>query len=104
MAHHDLEELPRGPLFGVTERSVYEPLLTQAALNDCQLSIHEVIWKVDSLDPVLRGFWDWGNMAELPAELQTRIKETTRENARPYERDGRYAFPHSILFGDAMKA
>jgi ubiquinone/menaquinone biosynthesis C-methylase UbiE len=28
--HHDLEELPHGPLFGVTERSVYEPLLTGA--------------------------------------------------------------------------
>jgi SAM-dependent methyltransferase len=103
MAHYDLEELPHGPLFGVTERSVYEPLLSQAALQDCQLSIHEVTWKVDSLDPILKGFWDWGNMAALPAETQTKIEETTRENAQPYEQDGRYTFPHSILFGSAMK-
>ena len=103
-AHHDLEELPHGPLFGVTERSVYEPLLTQAALEDCELSIHEVSWKTDSLDPVLKGFWVWGNLAALPAETQTRIEETTRENARPYEQDGRYVFPHSILFGSALKA
>jgi SAM-dependent methyltransferase len=104
MAHHDLEELPHGPLFGVTERSVYEPLLTQAALGDFQLSIHQVTWKTDSLDPVLKGFWDWGNMAALPAETQTKIKATTQENAQPYEQDGRYTFPHSILFGSAMKA
>ena len=104
MAHHDLEELPHGPLFGVTERSVFEPLLTQAALDDCQLFIHEVTWKVDSLDPVLKGFWDWGNMAALPTEIQTRIEQTTRENARPYKQDGRYTFPHSILFGSALKA
>ena len=104
MAHHDLEELPHGPLFGVTERSVYEPILTQADLGDCQLSIHEVTWKTDSLDPVLKGFWDWGNMAALPAETQTKIKEATRENAQPYEQDGRYTFPHSILFGSALKA
>jgi SAM-dependent methyltransferase len=103
MAHHDLEELPHGPLFGVTERSVYEPLLTQAALEDCQLSIHEVIWKADSLDPILRGFWDWGDMASLPAEIQTKIEDTTRENAQPYEQDGGYSFPHSILFGSASK-
>ena len=69
MAHHDLEELPHGPLFGVTERSVYEPLLTQSSLEDCQLSIHEVNWKADSLDSILKGFWDWGNMAALPVEL-----------------------------------
>jgi hypothetical protein len=103
MAHHDLEELPHGPLFGVTERSVYEPLLTQSALEDCQLSIHEVTWKADSLDPILKGFWDWGNIAALPAETQTKIEETTRENAQPYAQDGRYTFPHSILFGSASK-
>lgn len=104
MAHHDLEELPHGPLFGVTERSVYEPLLSQAGLENCELSIHEVFWKADSLDPILKGFWDWGNMAALPAETQTKIEQTTRENAQPYQQDGRYSFPHSILFGSAQKA
>jgi SAM-dependent methyltransferase len=102
-AHHDLDELPHGPLFGVTERSVYEPLLTQAALVDCQLSTHEVTWKAESLDPILRGFWDWGDMASLPVDIQTKIENTTRENAKPYEHDGKYAFPHSILFGSASK-
>ncbi|MCJ7557488.1 MAG: methyltransferase domain-containing protein [Gammaproteobacteria bacterium] len=104
MAHHDLEELPHGPLFGVTERSVYEPMLTQAALKDCQLAIHEVTWKAESLDPILKAFWDWGDMAALPAETQEKIQETTRENAKPFEQNGRYAFPHSILFVSVMKA
>jgi len=63
-----------------------------------------MIWKADSLEPVLKGFWDWGDMAALPAETQANIKETTRQNARPYEKDGRYAFPHAILFGSASKA
>ena len=104
MAHHDLEELPHGPLFGITKRSVYEPLLAQTDLKDFELSVHEVTWKVDSLDPVLKGFWDWGNMATLPTKTQRRIEETTRENAQPYEQDGLYTFPHSILFGSAQKA
>jgi SAM-dependent methyltransferase len=104
MAHHDLEQLPHGPLFGVTDRGVYEPLLAQAHLDECELSIHEVTWKTDSLDPILKGFWDWGNMAALSAETQTKIEETTRINSKPYEKDGRYSFPHSILFGSAKKA
>lgn len=104
MAHHDLSELPHGPLFGITERSVYEPMLSGAGLVDCQLSIHEVTWRTDSLDPILEGFWDWGNMAELPADIQEKIKETTRENAASYEQNGGYAFPHPILFGSALKA
>jgi len=103
-AHHDLEELPHGPLFGVTERSVYEPLLTGAGLSDCNLSIHQVTWRTDSLSPVLRGFWDWGNMALLPSETQRKIEETARENARPYGQNGGFAFPHTVLLGSVRKA
>jgi len=102
-AHHDIEELPHGPLFGVTERSIYEPMLKQASLENCQLTFHEVTWRADTLDPVLQGFWDWGNLAALPAEVQEKIRETTRANAQPYEQDGRYAFPHSVLLGSALK-
>ena len=103
-AHHDLDELPHGPLFGVTERSVYEPPLTGAGLADCELSIHKLTWRTDSLSPVLRGFWDWGSMTSLPAETQQKIEDTARENAQPYEQDGRYAFPHSALLVSARKA
>ena len=102
-AHHDLAELPHGPLFGVTERSVYEPLLSQAGLEDCQLAVHAVTWRTSSLEPVLRGFWDWGNMATLPEETQANIDRTTRENAKPFEQDGQYEFPHSALVGSASK-
>ncbi len=103
-AHHDLDELPHGPLFGIIERSVYEPLLTGAGLADCNLSIHDVTWRTDSLSPVLRGFWAWGNMASLPSETQRKIEETTRENAKPYEENGGYAFPHAVLLGMARRA
>lgn len=103
-AHHDLGELPHGPLFGVTEQSIYEPMLSEAGLENCQLSIHEMTWRTPTLDPVLKGFWDWGNMATLPSDIQEKIRATTRKNARPYKQDGGYAFPHAILFGSAVKA
>ena len=102
-AHHDITELPHGPLFGVTELSVYEPLLAQAGLKDCQLATHSVTWRTESLDPVLKGFWDFGNMAALPSEIQEKIKETTRENAQPYKLNGGYEFPHTALLCTVLK-
>jgi SAM-dependent methyltransferase len=102
-AHLDVAELPHGPLFGVTELSVYEPLLSQAGLEGCQLTTHDVTWRTESLDPVLQGFWDFGNLAALPSEVQEKIKETTRENAQPYKQDGRFVFPHTALLGTATK-
>ncbi len=104
VAHHDLAELPHGPLFGVTEQSVYEPLLAQAGLIDCQLSMHDVTWEMDSLDPLLQGFWDWGNMSALPLDVQEKIRETTRENSQAFNKDGVFSFPHTALLGVASKA
>ena len=102
-AHHNVEELPHGPLFGVTELNVYEPLLAQAGLRECQLSTHAVEWTLDSLNPMLQGYWDWGNMAMLPEDIQGKIKKTTVENAQPYQQNGKYVLPHSALLGYAIK-
>lgn len=102
-AHHDLAELPHGPLFGITNRDVYEPMLAKAGMEIRQLAVHDTTWRTDSLDPVLRGFWTWGNMASLPPETQAKIEETTRKNAQQYEQDGRFVFPHSALVCSAVK-
>ncbi|MFQ5790795.1 MAG: class I SAM-dependent methyltransferase, partial [Acidobacteriota bacterium] len=56
-AHHNVDELPHGPLFGVTDRSVYEPMLTAGGLADCRLDTHEVIWRSETLEPIMGGFW-----------------------------------------------
>lgn len=102
-AHHNVAEFPHGPLFGITELRVFEPLLAQAGLKDCQLSTHDVIWRTESLDPVLNGFWDWGNLTALSLELQEKIKETTRKNAEPYKQNGQFELPHTALLGSALK-
>lgn len=103
VAHHDLAELPHGPLFGVTERSVYEPLLTQAGLIACQLTMHDVTCEMSSLDPLLQGFWNWGNISALPLDVQAKIRETTRANSEAFNKGGRFLFPHTALLGTALK-
>jgi SAM-dependent methyltransferase len=102
-AHHTLEALPHGPLFGVTDRAVYAKLASEAGLQGLQLTKHEVSWEMDRLDPLLRGLCDWGNIAALPSTVQDRIEATTRANAAAYQRDGRFVFPHSVLLGVVAK-
>lgn len=102
--HLDLGDLPHGPLFGVIEKDVYEPMLSAAGLSCCHLEVQEVKWEMESLDPLIRGFWDWGNMASLPRELQDKIEASTRDNAQPYGQAGRFVFPHSALIGSAVKS
>jgi hypothetical protein len=72
-------------------------------LGGLQLDTHHIVWRSETLDPILRGFWDWGNMAALPQEAQDKIKATTRKNAQPYAHSGQFVFPHDILFGTAVK-
>lgn len=102
-AHHTIEGLPQGPLFGVTDRSIYETMLAEAGLRQFQLSRHDVSWRTKTLDPVLRSLWDWGNIAALPRQIQAQIEATTRENARAYQHHDGFVFPHSVLLGAAVK-
>jgi len=104
-AHHSAEEaLPHGPLFGVTDRAVYQTLFREASLQQFQLVRHEVAWRMKTLAPLLRGLCDWGNLAVLPRELQERIEAATRENAKEYQQNDGFVFPHSVLLGVAIKA
>jgi SAM-dependent methyltransferase len=101
--HTSLNELPHGPLFGVTDHAVYTSLLNTAGLTDIRLETHDVVWRCTTLAPVIRGFWDWGNLAGLDRQVQDKIESTTRINAEQFKMDGRYEFPHSVFTGNASK-
>jgi len=102
-AHGSLEDLPHGPLFGVTDLSIYEGMLGQAGLTDSVFSMEPTIWHAPSADPVIRSFWNWGNMAALPTDVWERIESATRESLKAYERDGALAMPHEALVGSAVR-
>lgn len=102
-AHCDAADLPHGPLFGITDREVYEPMFAKAGMEIGEFMVHETKWKTDSLEPVLQGFWEWGNMSLLPSETQAKIEATTREGAQPFRQDGRFVFPHSALVSSGTK-
>ena len=102
-AHHSLDELPHGPLFGVTDLSVYESMLHAGGLADLEFDFRKITWRTTSLDPIVKSFWSWGNMGALPQDVQDKIEATTRENLRGHQQDGEYAFPHEVLLGSATR-
>lgn len=102
-AHGSLEELPHGPLFGVTDLSIYEGMLERAGLADLEFAMEPTVWRAPSADPVIRSFWNWGDMSALPASVWERIESATRENLKQYERDGELAMPHETLIGSAVR-
>ncbi|MEZ5962210.1 MAG: class I SAM-dependent methyltransferase [Planctomycetota bacterium] len=101
-AHHDIGELPSGPLFGVTDRDVYARIVQAAGLADFELSQHRLDWVCDSLDPVLRGLFAWGRIGALPEETQRKIEADARRSAQAFARDGSYHLPHTVLLGSAV--
>lgn len=100
----DMSALPFGPLFGVTNRETYEPYVSGAGLTNFQLDAHNVTWESDTPDAVLCGMSDWANLAAFPEEIQEKVKASTLENAKAFEKDGTYEFPHSLVFGRATKS
>lgn len=102
-AHHDLAALPQGPLFGVIDPGVFELRLSGVGLERFRFSTHAVSWHTATLDPVLRGLCDWGNIRALPAETQRRIEASARANAKAYQTSHGFVFPHSVLLGLAVK-
>ncbi|MFQ5671382.1 MAG: class I SAM-dependent methyltransferase [Acidobacteriota bacterium] len=101
--HHSLDELPHGPLFGVTDVSLYESLLRAAGLTHLEFDFRKVTWRTRTLDPVVESFWSWGDMGSLPQEVQDKVEAATRENLEAHRQEGEYAFPHEVLLGSATK-
>lgn len=102
-AHHDLAELPHGPLFGVTDHEIFAPLVESGGLSDLGLTKHATAWKCATLSPILEGFWDWGNIGALPQEKQDRIRATMEQNCRPFAGPEGFVFPHSAILGRAVR-
>ena len=101
-AHHDMDDLPHGPLFGA-ESSAYLAPLRAAGLTDVGFETRAIVWRSADVDTVLRAFLEWGNTEVLPEGVRRRIADTARENLEQFkDRDG-YAFPHAVLVGRAGK-
>lgn len=103
MAHHELSELPHGPLYGVVDRESFVPLIEEGGLSNFELSKHETAWKCETLAPVIEGVWTWGNLAIFSQIKQDRIRRNMIQNCKPFSYGDGFIFPHSAVLGFAEK-
>lgn len=103
MAHHELSDLPNGPLYGVTDHETFSSLIKKGGLDNLELSKHKTAWQYQTLSPIIEGLWSWGNLNSLPQEKQNRIRADMIENCKPFANEHGFSFPHSAILGCAVK-
>ncbi|MBQ0787083.1 MAG: class I SAM-dependent methyltransferase [Oceanihabitans sp.] len=101
--HHELSALPHGPLFGVTDFDTYNDIATKASLKNFELEKLDTNWHMDSLDPLINGCWDWGNLHLFPESKQKDIKNDFITNCDAFKKGNGYSFPHSAILGYGEK-
>ena len=102
--HHSVEELPHGPLFGVTDLEVHRTMLKAGGFADAEFAFRPFIWRASTPKPVLDSFVTWGNLHALPADISKKIEETTLRNLEQFRVNGGYEFPHEVLIAAASKS
>ena len=65
--HHNAEALPHGPLFGVTDRSLYEAMLGEGGFKEVRLGRHEVFWRTTTLGTTPARLVELGQHRGAPA-------------------------------------
>lgn len=101
--HYELSELPHGPLFGVTDFDTYNSFVTNASLKNFELKKLDLAWNMQTLDPLINGCWDWGNLSVFPENKQNDIKIEVIKNCESFKTENGYSFPHSAMIGYAEK-
>lgn len=96
-------ELPHGPLFGVTDPETLAALFTDAGFSDVSIERLPTVWRMESVDSLLRAFRTWAQLDTFPKEIQTSIEASVRSAASAYEKDGGLEIPNPMLLISATK-
>lgn len=79
-------------------------MLTNAGFGRCTFEHSEIDYRIESLEPLLRGGWEMAQLENQPQEVQENIRRDTIQNAEEFKKDGAYVFPDVMFLGVAQKA
>ncbi len=102
--HHSVEELPHGPLFGVTDLDVHRAMLDAGGFADAEFQFRPFVWKTATPKPVLDSFITWGNLRALPDNIANKVAESTLRNLEQFRVGDGYEFPHEVLVAAVKKS
>lgn len=100
---YSVEELPHGPLFGVTDLDVHSGMLKEGGFSKATFEFKPIVWRSRTAEAVFKSFANWGNLQALPADVQDNIKRSTLASYEAFRTDRGYEFPHEALIASAHK-
>jgi len=101
--HAGAAELPHGPLFGVSDFTVFHNMARTAGFRETSVKALDITWRTPSLDSYLTAFRDWANLDAFPEDIRNAIETTVRERALAYRSNGSYNLPNPAILVSAVK-
>ena len=101
--HGSPEELPHGPLFGVSDFEVYHGMMGDAGFHNSSVTELAISWKTSSIETILHSFGDWAQMETFPESVRNAIETAVQENAKSYESGGTLTIPNPAILVSATK-
>lgn len=97
-------ELPHGPLFGVTDDDALSSLFANAGFTDVTIERVPTIWRMESVDELLRAFGAWAQLDGFPKDVKSAIEDSVRSSARAYVAGDHLEIPNPMLLIAGTKA
>jgi SAM-dependent methyltransferase len=97
------EELPHGPLFGMSDFEVFHRMVRGAGFRASSVSELPIAWRMPSIDSLLAAFRDWANLDALPDNVRSAIEAAVRNKAKSYESEGVLTIPNPAILVSAAK-
>lgn len=101
--HAGEADLPHGPLFGVSDFSVFRQMFREAGFRNPSVKDLAIAWRTSSIDSYLQAFRDWAQLGVFPPEIRQAIEHTVREKAKAYKTTGVYRIPNPAILISAEK-
>jgi SAM-dependent methyltransferase len=101
--HGNAQELPHGPLFGVSDFEVFHRLLREAGFRQPAVAELPIAWRMSSIDSLLAAFADWAGMDTFPPTMRAAIEASVRDKARAYEARGALMIPNPAILASAVR-
>ncbi|HEX6945910.1 MAG TPA: methyltransferase domain-containing protein [Acidimicrobiia bacterium] len=96
-------ELPHGPLFGVTDGETLTKLFVDAGFGDVAIEEIPTMWRMESIDSLLRAFGTWAQLDGFPKDVQARIEDSVRSAADRYRTKDGLVIPNPMILISASK-
>ncbi len=101
--HAGVAELPHGPLFGVSDFTVFHEMARDAGCRDSSVRELQIAWRTHSIDSFLAALRDWTNLEALPSDVRHAIEDTVRDRANGYRCGDAFAMPNPAILVSAVK-